>query len=287
MTLTLDGSKATGDKQAAGPPSPFPAAEQLATVVSNASVNREYKHLIVACAPPATEAAPGQFFHLLCPMAGEDTPYLRRPMSVYRIDATAGRIEFLYKITGAGTRGIAQLEPGQRFDMLGPLGIGFHLEEKWRHVVVVGRGVGLATLAPLAAAARDRGIGVTAIFSARRPELLMSVELFRAQGAEVITVTDSEGTSGPAHVERLLHQLIAEGKADALFTCGSNRLMLLLQRLGHEHGIPGEVALEQQMACGLGMCFCCVRDFHVDGAVTHRRVCWEGPVFDLQEALSW
>ena len=82
MTLTLDGSRATGDRQATSPQSPFPAAEQLATVVSNASVNREYKHLIVACAPPATEAAPGQFFHLLCPMAGEDTPYLRRPRCV-------------------------------------------------------------------------------------------------------------------------------------------------------------------------------------------------------------
>ena len=59
------------------------------------------------------------------------------------------------------------------------------------------------------------------------------------------------------------------------------------QRLSQEHGIPGQVALEQQMACGLGMCFCCVREFRVHGTVVHRRVCWDGPVFDLLEAVSW
>jgi len=287
MTVALDRGLAPAPAPRSSASEPHSAAEQLATVVSNAWINQEYKHLVLACGDPATRAEPGQFFHLLCPASGDDVPFLRRPMSVYRIDAAAGRVEFLYKVTGAGTRGIALLEPGDRFDMLGPLGIGFRLDDSWRHIVVVGRGVGLATLAPLAESARARGLGVTAILSARRPELLMSVDLFRAQGAVVRTVTDSEGTSGPAHVERLLHELIAAGKAHAFFTCGSNRLMLLLQRLGHEHGIPGQVALEQQMACGLGMCFCCVREFRVEGAVIHRRVCWEGPVFDLQEAVSW
>jgi dihydroorotate dehydrogenase electron transfer subunit len=63
--------------------------------------------------------------------------------------------------------------------------------------------------------------------------------------------------------------------------------MLLLKRLGKELGIPGQVAMEQQMACGIGMCFCCVRNFEVAGEIEQRRVCLEGPVFDLAEALSW
>ena len=54
---------------------------------------------------------------------------------------------------------------------------------------------------------------------------MVSVDLFRVQGAEVIAVTDSEGTSGPAHVERLLRGLIADGRCDAFFTCGSSRLL--------------------------------------------------------------
>jgi len=86
-------------------------------------------------------------------------------------------------------------------------------------------------------------------------------------------------------VERLLRRLIGEGKCQAFYTCGSGRLMRVQQRLAAEFGLPGQVALEQQMACGLGMCFCCVRDFTVNSAIVSRRVCCEGPVFDLMEAL--
>ena len=53
------------------------------------------------------------------------------------------------------------------------------------------------------------------------------------------------------------------------------------------HGIPGQVAMEQVMACGLGPCYVCVRTFEVDGKKDLRRVCIEGPVFDLQEAVGW
>ena len=161
---------------------------------------------------------------------------------------------------------------------MGPLGFGFRLNPGLRSIVVVGRGAGLATLAPLARAARDRGIAVTAILSARRPELLVSVDLFKREGAQVVAVTDSESTSGPANVERILRRLIAEGRCDAFFACGSSRLLRVQQRLAREFGIPGQVAMEQQMACGLGLCYCCVRDFHVGGEIVHRRVCWDGPV---------
>jgi isopenicillin N synthase-like dioxygenase len=50
---------------------------------------------------------------------------------------------------------------------------------------------------------------------------------------------------------------------------------------------PGQVAMEQIMACGLGPCYVCVRTFEVDGERVLRRVCIEGPVFDLQEAVGW
>jgi dihydroorotate dehydrogenase electron transfer subunit len=269
----------------------FPVTENLCTVVSNAPVKARYRLMVLAAPETALAAKPGQFFHLLCPESDGAHPFLRRPMSVYRLDRAARRIEFLYKAEGVGTRAMAALRPGDGFDIMGPLGIGFTLDPAWRHIVVLGRGVGLATLAPLAEAAAARGIGITAILSAAKPEDLMSQDLFEAAGADVLTVTDTHGTSKVDNVERILRDRIAAGRADAFFTCGSNRLMLLMKRLGAEHGIPGQVALEQQMACGLGMCFCCVRSFEVAGDVTgevvQRRVCCEGPVFDLQEALSW
>lgn len=258
---------------------------ELAQVIANRAVNAEYRHLVVQCSEAAAAALPGQFFQLLCPHSCGEQPFLRRPMSLYGADQAKRQIEFLYKVTGAGTRGLCTLKSGGRLDIMGPLGNGFTLNPGWRHVVAVGRGAGLATLAPLAKAAQQNRTHVTAILSARSPELLVSVELFRRQGADVITVTDAETTSGPANVERILRQLISDEKCDAFFTCGSSRLMRVQQRLAQEFGLPGQVAMEQQMACGIGLCYCCVRDFNVGGNIESRRVCWDGPVFDLMEAL--
>jgi dihydroorotate dehydrogenase electron transfer subunit len=258
---------------------------QLADVVANVAVNPEYRHLILRCSAPAAKATPGQFFQLLCPAASPEAPFLRRPMSVYGVDPDNQQVEFLYKVTGAGTRGLASLRPGDTLDIMGPLGRGFVLDPGWSHIVAVGRGAGLATLGPLAALAHAQGIGVTAVLSARRPELAVGEALFRKFGVAAVVVTDSEGSSGPGNIERLLRRLIAAGRCDAFFTCGSARLLRVQQRLAREFAIPGQVAMEQQMACGLGMCFCCVREFNVGGEIIHRRVCCEGPVFDISEAL--
>lgn len=265
----------------------FPIADTLCSVVSNDAVNDRYRHLVLAAPDSALTAHAGQFFHLLCPQAGENRPYLRRPMSVYRVDPARERVEFLYKPVGSGTRAMATLRPGDGFKILGPLGNGFNLNPEWRRILVLGRGVGLATLAPLAEAAAALGIGITVILSVERLEYLMSVALFESVGARVIPVTDEDGGSAVDKVEALVRDECQAGGVDAFFTCGSNRLIQLLKKLGSELGIPGEVALEQQMACGIGMCFCCVRSFEVEKKVVHRRVCCEGPVFDLQETLSW
>jgi len=274
-----------GEPASSGAPWKASIVAELAEVAANETVNAEYRHLVVRCSDAAACAVPGQFFQLLCPHPAGEQPFLRRPMSLYGADPDTREVQFLYKVTGAGTRGLDMLKAGDRLDIMGPLGVGFTLNPAWRHVVAIGRGAGLATLAPLARAAQEASIGVTAVLSARRPDLVVSIDLFRHHGAQVVAVTDQESTSGPANVERILRRLIAEGRCDAFFTCGSSRLMRVQQRLAHEFGLPGQVAMEQQMACGIGLCFCCVRDFNVAGEIVHRRVCWDGPVFDLMEAL--
>src|SRR6516164_1245320 len=187
---------------------------------------------------------------------------------------------------GRGTYGLATLHVGDELNMVGPLGVGFTIDPACKHIVVLGRGVGLATLAPISQLAGGRGIGVTAILSARSAEFVMADDLFGKVG-EVIAVLDTDGTSAVEHVEAILERLIAKQRADAFYTCGSNRLLQLMKRVGKAHGIPGQVAMEQVMACGLGPCYVCVRTFEVDGKKELRRVCIEGPVFDLQEAVGW
>jgi len=274
----------TGDAPDAAPH--IPAEETLTRVLSNDWVNAEYKHLIVKGSAKALAAKPGQFFNLLCHSPDDGDLWLRRPQSVYRVDRGQGRIEFLYKSVGRGTRGTATMKPGDELNMVGPLGIGFTLDPAWKDIVVLGRGVGLATLAPISQAAGEAGIRVTAILSARSADLAMSADLFEKVG-DVLPVLDSDGTSAVENVEAILTRLIKDKRADAFFTCGSNRLLQLMKRLGKEHGIPGQAAMEQIMACGLGPCYVCVRTFEVNGKKDLRRVCVEGPVFDLQECVGW
>jgi dihydroorotate dehydrogenase electron transfer subunit len=264
----------------------IPAEESLGPVLSHDWVNAEYKHLVVAASPKALSVTPGQFFNLLCPSPDVGELFFRRPQSVYRIDRPRGRIEFLYKCVGRGTRGLATLRQGDDLNMVGPLGVGFKLDPAWRHIVVLGRGVGIATLGPISQLARERDCGVTAILSARNPDFVMADALFREAGG-VVSVLDTDETSAVENVERILQDLIAKSRADAFFTCGSNRLFQLMKRLGRAHNIPGQVAMEQVMACGLGPCYVCVRTFEVNGKQELRRVCIDGPVFDLQEAVGW
>jgi dihydroorotate dehydrogenase electron transfer subunit len=264
----------------------IPAEESLCPIVAHDWVNSEYKHLIVEASAKALAVKPGQFFNLLCPSPDVGELWLRRPQSVYRVDRAQGRIEFLYKCVGRGTRGLATLKVGERLNMVGPLGVGFSLDPAWKHIVVLGRGVGLATLGPISQLAADRGVKVTAILSARSPEFVMAGDHF-AEVGEVVPVLDSDNSSAVENVERIIRELIAARRADAFFTCGSNRLMQLMKKLGKEHGIPGQVAMEQIMACGIGPCYVCVRTFEVNGKKELRRVCVDGPVFDLQEALGW
>jgi dihydroorotate dehydrogenase electron transfer subunit len=285
VSLVMTGQASKLDPPNSATPWTASVVGEAATVLSNDSVNAEYRHLVVGCSAASAAAAPGQFFQLLCPHTEGAQPFLRRPMSLYGADPERQQVEFLYKVTGAGTLGLSTLRAGNSIDIMGPLGVGFTLDPKLRHIVAIGRGAGLATLAPLAKAAKANATAVTAIFSARRPELLVSVELFKSHGAEVIAATDSEGSSGPASIERVLRGLIDEGRCQAFYTCGSSRLLRVQQRLAREFGIPGQVAMEQQMACGIGLCYCCVKDFNVDGEIVQRRVCWEGPVFDMMEAL--
>ena len=101
--------------------------EFIGIVVSNASVNDEYKHVVLKVHEHALKAYAGQMFHLLCPSPDGAEVWMRRPMSVYRVDKAAGEVEFLYKTEGRGTRGMAVLQPGDEFNIAGPLGVGFKL----------------------------------------------------------------------------------------------------------------------------------------------------------------
>ncbi|GMA65102.1 dihydroorotate dehydrogenase electron transfer subunit [Alicyclobacillus fastidiosus] len=256
----------------------------LGRVLQNEWVNERYKHMVVYAPEVAAACMPGQFFHIRCD--DQFTPLLRRPMSIYQYNADYGEVHFLYSVKGNGTTLLAEKKIDDLVDLFGPLGKGFQLDPHWRSILVVARGVGLATLAPLTRLAAKHGIQTHAILSARTAEDVLSRAYMEANGAYVNVVTDADGSSDMHHVEALLHNLIKETPIDALFTCGSRRLTNLLRRVALEHKLPGQVALEENMGCAIGMCFCCVKPFLKDGKQVNLRVCADGPVFDLQEVME-
>jgi dihydroorotate dehydrogenase electron transfer subunit len=262
------------------------AEEALCPVVSHEWVNAAYKRLVVAAPPKALAARPGQFFNLLRPSPDAGTLWPRRPLSAYSIVPAEARITFLHKCAGLDGNGLASLNEGDLINIAGPLGVGFRLDPSWRNIVVLGRGSGLATLASLAPLAAGHNVHITAVLSARTRDLVIADDQFAMAGT-VIPVLDIDRSGDVDNVERILDGLIAANRADAFFTSGSNRLMQLTKRLGREHGIPGQVAMEQVMTCEHGPCYVCVRNFEVNGRRELRRICIDGPVFDVQEAVGW
>ena len=257
-------------------------------VVEHSWVNQRYKHIrLEADAPIARITKPGQFYQLRCPTTDTEQPFLLRPMSVYGAGPQAGRIEFLYNVTGVGTRAMASLPVDGHMEIVGPLGNTFTFRPDFRQIVVVARGVGLATMAPLIQQAAEAGVAITAVMSARTRDDLMAHEFLRGANAQVHSVFDADGSSSVEAMKVLMRGLLGQQRPDAVYTCGSHRLLMLLQRVLADHPeVMGEVAMEQRMACGMGVCLSCVRLFDCDGDKQFLRVCREGPVFSIREVVG-
>jgi hypothetical protein len=136
---------------------------------------------------------PGQFYQLKCPVTLEHQPFLLRPMSVYGTGSAEGVIEFLYNVTGVGTHAMAGLFVGNWMDIVGPLGNTFTFEPSFRRILLVARGVGLATMAPLVQRAAAAGVALTVVMSARAPKDLMKDEFLRSADARVHSVCARPG----------------------------------------------------------------------------------------------
>lgn len=251
-------------------------------------VNGRYKYIrLEGPEPLANKATPGQFYQLKCPQTVGHQPFLLRPMSVYGVGPSETSIEFLYSVTGVGTKALSELAVGDHMEIVGPLGNTFTMSAAYRHIVVVARGVGLATMAPLVKKAAVEGVRITAVMSARSARDLMQQEFLRGAVAKVYTVFDDEGTSCVDQVQELLTGILDRECPDAIYTCGSHRLLMLIKRLlASRPAVAGEVALEQRMACGMGVCLSCVRMFDNGADKRFLRVCREGPVFPIREVVG-
>ena len=257
----------------------------LAPVTYNRPLTGDYWLLEVEAPEIAGTLAPGQFVNIR--VAGTLTPFLRRPFSVYRVSPDRRRLQVAYKVLGEGTHLMTTTPEGGRCDVIGPLGRGFTIPAGAKRIATIGRGIGIAALPTLVDVAASKGIDAHGFLSARTKPNLVALDIFEQHGFPVTTHTDDD-VSTPMVTDHLVPLMKTEAY-DAIYVCGSNRLARAAHRLAKAAGIPAEIAMEQQMACGFGDCHGCVIAVNTDHSgeqQTWREVCHHGPVFQTWEVVN-
>jgi dihydroorotate dehydrogenase electron transfer subunit len=250
-----------------------------------------YQALTLVARGIAEHARPGQFVHLL---ASDDRSFpLRRPFSVHRVErpgAALGTIEVVFDVVGAGTRALARLRPHDVVDALGPLGRPFDPPETPAGCLLVGGGYGTAPLFFLATELRARRCRVDFLMGAATAGRLLDAMEAKRLGHS-LTVTTDDGSAGRRGlVTDPLADLLASTGAGRIYACGPMPMLAAVSRLAAAAGVPCQVAVEEQMACGTGICFSCVLPVGggdgSPGATRMARSCLEGPVFD-GTVIAW
>lgn len=232
--------------------------------------------MVVQASDVVEAARPGQFVMV---RTWEGEPFLPRAMAPLTYDVSSGRMEIYYKIKGLGTQAMAKTRPGAVAHLTGPLGQPVLEGFEGRSIALIGRGVGITPLLPLAKHVVATGGAVSSYLSARTRAYLFGFDEFEALGP-VYTQVDDEETRGEL-VTAALSVFCESHRIDAAYVCGSRRLTRAAEGLGISNGFPSYVFLESKMGCGVGYCKGCparLRDG--DG---YKLVCVEGPIFPTQE----
>ena len=249
----------------------------------------------------AAAATPGSFVHLSC---GPDLP-MRRPLSIMRANAAHGWVDVLYKVVGHGLAELARRRPGETLSCLGPIGRGFTVRPARPRLLLLGGGVGIPPMVFLAEtlAARPRRLpaprpdGLRAALPVRHRRFAPARPGLPAGATAAMPLLEDLGV--PSRLASLAgfagcHRGFVTELADAwlsarpaaerdeveVFACGPHGMLVAVAALARRHGVPCQVSLEENMACGVGGCAGCTVLVQTPDGPAMKRVCVDGPVFD-------
>ncbi len=241
-----------------------------------------YHHLTFVAPGLAEHARPGQFGALA---VGGDTSatLLRRCFSIHKVSPSGtygGTVDVVISPVGAGTQWLADLRAHDEGSIVGPLGRAFPLPQEPVPCVLVGGGYGSAPLFWLAEALRERGCHVEMVLGAATEQKLFGVVEAR-RAADGVTVTTDDGSAGTkGWVSDVLPEVITRSGAAVVYGCGPMGMLKSITDVASAHGAVAQVAVEESMACGVGVCMTCVMPVEGNDGVTRMvRSCVEGPVF--------
>ena len=244
-------------------------------------------HSLTFVAPDMAErAAPGQFVTLA---VGGNGTLLRRPFSIYAVSRHgpwAGTIEIVFDVVGPGTEWMSTLVKHDVVDIVGPLGKPFPIPQQQVGCLLIGGGYGAAPLLYLAQRLQLANLRVDMIMGAASQERLFNaIEAKRLATTALFTTEDgSFGTQG--RVTDVMDRALETGVVGAIYACGPMAMLRAVSDAAKRHGIAIQVAVEEAMACGVGVCMTCVVPYKRKGQVVSLRSCVDGPVFDGKR-IQW
>jgi dihydroorotate dehydrogenase electron transfer subunit len=245
-------------------------------------------HAMTVVAPGvAARFRPGQFVAVA--VGGPDTAMLlRRAFSIHDVRPDhGGTVEFIFSAHGPGTRWLAERRARDVLDVIGPLGRPFPVPRDPVSCLLVGGGYGSAPLFSLAGRLRERRCSVDFLLGAASGDRVFGALTARRTGRSA-TITTEDGSLGVRGlVTDMLGQVIHEARTDVIYACGPMPMLRQVTALGGRYDIPVQVAVEEAMACGVGVCMTCVLPVvGTDGITRMVRSCVDGPVF-RGEQVRW
>lgn len=214
------------------------------------------------------EANPASFFMLT------SSTLLKKPISVLDVQKNDGIISFLIKKIGKGTDSLYNLEIGKIIDAVGPLGNSFPYEVSKKYILV-GGGSGIPPLYFFAKQLKKDNY--TVVYGGRGEEDI--VPIFNKKHSFMITTENgSKGMKGNVldGISKIIEEN-SEYKNATIISCGPVGMVKAIN--SKFPNLTHFTSLESYMGCGFGVCLGCVVDT-VDG---FKRVCKEGPVFNIKE----
>lgn len=228
----------------------------------------------------------GQFVNVLCRDNRVMDPLLRRPFSIYEIDKNFNVFSILFLVKGKGTRFLSCLEKGDVLDFVGPLGNGFQPAASTFKFVLVGGGIGVAPLYNIARELQENGKSVQ-FFAGFKDETFFMWQRDIAKTVKNFTIFTENGSFGQKGIPSdFISENISRYKGHNFVVCGPKDMLKSLQGILTGKSIRSFAIMEERMACGIGTCLGCVLKIKAqDSNFEYKKVCSDGPVFDLMEVI--
>ena len=277
----------------------------LCDIISNEKMTDDYDIYSMTINAPliAKIAKPGQFVHVKC-----DGFTLRRPISI--ASAKDGQIRICYDVRGEGTEWMSKLKSGGKIDIIAPIGNGFDCSDTSKKVLLIGGGIGIY---PLYSVAEKYGENAIVVLGFRTKNLITFEKEFTDCGSKLYIATDDGSYGRKGYAIETVKEILDNNKIDIVMTCGPKVMMKGIALESQKRNIRCQVSMEERMACGIGACLACVckvkepvgttalgrpqtpagvagtpfqkgafvGDGVLDVPFTNKRVCIDGPVFDI------